>query len=95
MSVKRLVPLNNYVSDTLPTVARNGDMYLDTISGRLLIYFNDTWRALVYVLDVDPALFAVIDGGQYNTPSYDQVVDNEFASTVQFTSTIDSGTLVA
>jgi hypothetical protein len=92
MSVKRLVPLRNYYSSTVPTRAADGDMYLDTTTGRIKVYHSGTWKALAYLEDVGIATSSY-DGGYYNTSVFDNTLDNMYYNTSSFDVIIDAGRL--
>lgn len=93
MSVKRLVPLNNLVSNHNPVGSKPGDMYLDTITGRILVYFNGEWKALAYLVDVDQAATAIFDGGYFDTVSYSNTINAGYYNTESNTQTVNAGAL--
>lgn len=93
MSVKRLVPLNNFTSNAAPAVARDGDMYLDTVSGRIQVFLNGGWKALAYLVDIDPGSLSIVDGGYYNTLVFDGNIDGGYYNTTSFADILDAGAL--
>lgn len=90
MSVKRLVPLNNLVLNTAPASVREGDMYLDTTTGRIQVFFNGGWKALAYLVDIDPGALSIIDGGLYNTVAFENTIDGGYANTTSFMDILDA-----
>ena len=93
MSVKRLVALNNLTLNTAPPSAKDGDMYLDTGTGRIQVYYNGGWKALAYLVDIDPGSLSTIDGGLYSTAVFESSIDGGFYNTVSFADILDAGAL--
>lgn len=94
MSIKRLVPLNNLLLNTAPVSVRDGDMYLDTSTGRIQVYFNGSWKSLAYLVDIDSGLLNIVDGGLYNTAVFQSIIDGGFYNTVSFNDTLDAGIIL-
>lgn len=94
MSVKRLVPLNNLLLNTSPSSVREGDMYLDTVTGRIQVYFNGGWKALAYLVDIDPGSLSIIDAGVYNTIMFESTIDGGQYNTESFADILDAGSMV-
>ena len=93
MSGKRLVALNNLTSSHAPASSRAGDMYLDTLTGRILVYFNGEWKALAYLVDIDQASTLIYDGGYFDTVSYSNTINAGFYNTEINTQTVNAGAL--
>ena len=94
MSVKRLVPLNNLISNTRPSLSRSGDMYLDTVTGRIFVYFDGEWKALAYLVDVDQASLQIFDGGYFNENTFSNRLDGGYYNTEVNTQTVNAGVIV-
>lgn len=93
MSTKRLVALNNLISSQAPASSRAGDMYLDTITGRILVYFNGEWKALAYLVDIDQAATMIYDGGFADTISYSNTINAGYYNTENNSQTVNAGAL--
>ena len=93
MSVKRLVPTNVYTSSLAPSVAREGDLYFDTVSSKLKIYFAGAWNALAFLSDLD-IIPSLIDGGMSNTMNFENSYDGGMYNTTTFDGIIDGGVFV-
>ena len=77
MSKRHLVPLNIFASTTTPTPRYAGDAYFDFSNGTLKIYNGSTWLEFT---PTDAALAEIfIDGGLFNTASYELNADGGLA----------------
>jgi len=93
MSRKQLVPLNAYTSPTAPS-GRTGDMYFDTTTFRLRIYYNGSWNDLAYLSDLTNLSPSGIDGGYANSFVFDDILNGGGPATISFDAIIDAGVLV-
>ena len=84
MSVKQLVPLNNYVSATAPTQPTivAGDMYYNTSTG-LMVYDGSVWSS------VATTTLSEIDGGAFDGIAPYQ---GGYTPSIASTQTVNGGT---
>lgn len=84
MSVKQLVPLNNYVSASAPTIPtiRQGDLYYNTSTG-LMVYDGASWSS------VATSTLTEIDGGAFDGVAPYQ---GGYTPSIASTQTVNGGT---
>ena len=96
------------VDDTAPSTPDNGQLWFDTLTSRINVYYANTWITVATIDDtqtlpdhihdtaIDGTGFIVsqfVTSGFYNTPQ-GSPLDSGSANTVSWTSTLDGGSAV-
>jgi hypothetical protein len=96
------------VDDTAPSTPENGQLWFDTLTSRINVYYANTWITVATIDDtqtlpdhihdtaIDGTGFIVsqfVTSGFYNTPQ-GSPLDAGSANTVSWTSTLDGGLAV-
>lgn len=96
-----------YSSDPLSPV--NGQIYLNTTTGKVKVYYNSSWMNLAkyeellahrhnesgeVIFPITPEPTQDLDGGTPATTQFDLIVDGGEPGTTLFDNIIDSGTIV-
>lgn len=68
-----------------PTSASNGQLFYNTNTGRVAVYFNSIWKEILYVSDM------VVSGGTSSTVAFDSSIDGGNSSTDTFINNYDGG----
>lgn len=92
------------VSNLAPENAANGNLWFDTITQRIYVYYNGEWSAIANLADAEVLqdhihdtsidgngliVSTFVSGGAYNEPGY--LVSAGFYNTQQFEATWDGG----
>lgn len=92
------------VSDTAPVSPSNGDMWYDTVTERLHVYYNSLWLPLATLEDAEvlqdhihdtsiggtgTVITTFVSGGFYNDPG--ELVDAGYYNTTSWEETWDGG----
>jgi hypothetical protein len=96
------------VDDTAPSTPENGQLWFDTLTSRINVYYANTWITVATIDDtqtlpdhihdtaIDGTGFIVsqfVTSGFYNSPQ-GTPLDSGSANTVSWTSTLDGGSAV-
>lgn len=92
------------VSNIPPAVATNGNLWFDTITERIYVYYDGEWSAIANLADAEVLqdhihdtsidgngliVSTFVSGGAYNEPGY--LVSAGFYNTTEFEATWDGG----
>jgi len=95
------------VGNTAPTPASDGNLWFDTLTERVHVYYGNTWVAIATLEDAETLqdhihdtsidgsgliVSTFVSGGSYNEPGY--IVSGGFYDTTEFEETWDGGVAI-
>jgi len=95
------------VSNTSPEGALDGNLWFDTLTERVYVYYNNEWSAIANLSDAEflqdhihdtsidgsgLIISTFVSGGAYNEPGY--LVSGGFYDTEEFETTFDGGVAI-